>query len=230
MAKADFRLDLLHKVLHILLHKQDFEMSVFKRGGTYQLRRRVPRRYQAVEPRQTIWMSLHTDSLTLANLKADKAWVQLMEVWEARLAGNGDDADVRYAAVQELARVRGFRYLDVDAVAKLPVEAIVERVEAVAQTHRGDDPVEASALLGTVPKPSITVEGALDLYWTLAREKTFGKSADQLRRWKNPRLKAVRNFVAVVRAVPRCPPEAARPCRGQPACGPARGDRAPAIG
>ena len=94
--------------------------------------------------------------------------------------------------------MRGFRYLDVDAVAKLPVEAIVERVEDVLRTHRGDGPVEASALLGTVPKPRITVEGALDLYWTLAREKTFGKSAEHLRRWKNPRLKAVRNFVAVV--------------------------------
>ena len=54
-----------------------------------------------------------------------------------------------------------------------------------------------SALLGTAQKPAITVEAALDLYWSLAREKVLGKSEDQLRRWRNPRIKAVRNFVAV---------------------------------
>lgn len=173
-------------------------MSVFKRGGTYQLRKRVPRRYQSVETRSSIWISLHTDSATIAKLKADQAWTQLVEMWEARLAGKSDDADARYAAVQELARVRGFRYLEVDAVAKLPVEAIIDRVEAVPDAGEGSDKVEASALLGTVRKPEITVEGALELYWTLAKEKTFGKSPDQLRRWRNPRLKAVRNFVSVV--------------------------------
>jgi integrase len=58
--------------------------------------------------------------------------------------------------------------------------------------------VEASALLGTVPAPSLTLEKALELYWGLAREKTLGKSEDQIRRWKNPRLKAVRTFVEIV--------------------------------
>ncbi len=39
---------------------------------------------------------------------------------------------------------------------------------------------------------------ALDLYWKLAADKALGKSGDQLRRWRNPRIKAVRNFVSVV--------------------------------
>jgi integrase len=44
----------------------------------------------------------------------------------------------------------------------------------------------------------LTVSRALELYWTLAKDKTLGKSEDQLRRWKNPRLKAVRNFIEVI--------------------------------
>jgi hypothetical protein len=32
----------------------------------------------------------------------------------------------------------------------------------------------------------------------LAKEKTLGKSEDQLRRWEAPRNKAIKNFVAVV--------------------------------
>ena len=117
-------------------------MAIFKRGSTYQLKRRVPRRFSSIEPRDTVWMSLHTDSETVARSKADRAWAQLVETWEARLAGNNSEADDRYAAVQALARARGFRYLDIDRVARLPVEEVVERVEAVGRTE-GPDAIEA---------------------------------------------------------------------------------------
>ncbi len=173
-------------------------MSIAKRGRLYHLRRRVPRRYRSIEPRETVWISLHTDSETIARSKADRAWSQMIEAWEARLAGNSTDAEARYEAARDLARARGFRYLDADNVAKLPVEDVVERVEAIPGPANQPDPVEAAALLGTVPEPRITVTKALQLYWTLAREKTFGKSEDQLRRWEAPRKKAVKNFVAVV--------------------------------
>ena len=151
-----------------------------------------------MEPRAVVWISLHTDSETVARSKADRAWGNLVEAWEARLAGDAEDADARHAAAHELARIRGFRYLDVGLVARLPVDELVARVEAIGARRAAPDPVEASVLLGTVPAPSLTLEKALELYWGLAREKTLGKSEDQLRRWKNPRLKAVRNFVEIV--------------------------------
>lgn len=173
-------------------------MSILKRGSTFQLRRRVPQRYRAVEPRAVVWISLHTDSETVARSKADRAWGQLVEAWEARLAGDTEDAEARHAAAHELARIRGFRYLDVGLVSRLPVEELVARVEAIGARRVAPDSVEASALLGTVPAPSLTLEKALELYWSLARDKTLGKSEDQVRRWKNPRVKAVRNFVEIV--------------------------------
>lgn len=173
-------------------------MSILKRGKSYSLRKRVPSRYKRVEPRGTVWISLHTDSATVAKSKADRTWAQMIEAWEARLAGDTEDAEARFAAAQELAQVRGFRYLDIGRVAKLPVEALVERVEAVSAPGGEADLREASALLGTVPEPALTLTKALDEYWTLARDKMLGKSADQARRWKNPRLKAVRNFVEVI--------------------------------
>lgn len=172
-------------------------MSIIERGNTYYLRRRVPRRYQSVETRNTVWISLHTDSESLAGTKAGKLWEQLTESWEARLAGANAEAEERFAAAHEIARVRGFRYLDADAVSRLPVEDILERVEAVPDIKGPPDEAEATALLGTVPKPKIKLEDALEEYWSLARDKTIGKSPDQLRRWKNPRKRAVRNFVRV---------------------------------
>ncbi len=173
-------------------------MAILKRGSIYQLRRRVPRRYIAIEPRSTVWISLHTDSQEIAENKAKRAWAQMIEGWEARLAGDSSDAEARFAAAQELAAVRGFRYLDVDRVKRLPVDALVDRVEAIDAPGGAPNKAEATALLGTAQEPAVTVEKALELYWGLARDKTFGKSEDQLRRWRNPRIKAVRNFVDVI--------------------------------
>ena len=173
-------------------------MTILKRGKIYQLRRRVPRRYAAIEPRSTVWISLHTDSQQIAESKAKRAWTQMIEGWEARLAGESLDAEARFAAAQELAAVRGFRYLDVDRVKRLPVNELVERVELIDAPGGTPNQADATALLGTVREPAITVEKALELYWGLAKDKTFGKSEDQLRRWRNPRIKAVNNFLGVI--------------------------------
>ena len=51
--------------------------------------------------------------------------------------------------------------------------------------------------MGGVDTPQIRVVEALDIYWTLTKDRTLGKSKDQIRRWKNPRIKAINNFVAV---------------------------------
>ncbi|MGI9421048.1 MAG: DUF6538 domain-containing protein [Geminicoccaceae bacterium] len=50
-------------------------MTILKRGKIYQLRRRVPRRYAAIEPRSTVWINLHTDSQQIAESKAKRAWL-----------------------------------------------------------------------------------------------------------------------------------------------------------
>lgn len=169
-----------------------------RRGKGVYLYRRVPKRYESVETRRHIWLSLRTDSMSEAKGKAGPAWQQLIAGWEAKLSGDTSDAEKRFASARELAAVRGFRYQPVDTVAKMKIDELLDRVEAVPVRTGHPDMIEAAALLGGVEKPKITVSRALDLYWELAREKTIGKSADQLRKWKNPRIKAVRVFIEVV--------------------------------
>ena len=174
-------------------------MTIMKRGSTYHLRKRVPRRYQDVEERKSVWVSLHTDSLTVAKQKADAAWQHIVEGWEARLAGDTSDAEKRFEAAKNLAAVRGFRYLPAPRVAELPREDLLARIEAVPERKDGEpDMRETAALMGGVSTPPLTVTRALELYWGLVADKTLGKSPDQLRRWENPRKKAVANFVDVV--------------------------------
>lgn len=173
-------------------------MTIIRRGKTYHLRRRVPLRYQRVEPRPIIGISLHTDSESVARAKAETTWQHMIEAWEARLAGDTSDAEKRFEAARELAAIRGHRYLSAQKVAELPLAELLARVEAVPERKGEPNRVEAAALLGGVSEPPITVSRALELYWDLAKDRTLGKSPDQLRRWENPRKKAIGNFIAEV--------------------------------
>lgn len=53
-------------------------------------------------------------------------------------------------------------------------------------------------MLGGVAEPPLTISRCLELYWTLARDKKLGKSLDQIRKWENPRKKAIGNLIQVI--------------------------------
>ena len=174
-------------------------MSVIWRGKRLLLYRRVPARYVGVNSRTFVKMSLGTDSLEVAETKAPVVWQQLVEGWEAKLAGHDADAERAFEAARELAETRGFKYLHRSAVAELPTEDLLARLEAVNRAPGAKpDMAEATALLGGADVPKITLSKALESYWSLARDRTLGKSEDQLRRWRNPRVKAIKNLIAVV--------------------------------
>lgn len=160
----------------------------------------MPSRYREIEAREFIWVSLHTDSETQARIKAPTIWQEMIEAWEANMLGASADAEAAFAAAKNLAARRGFCFRPAVDVAKLPTEQILKRVEAVAKRGRPGRPdmLETAALLGGAKEPKFTVSKSLTSYWTFADDKTLGKSADQIRRWENPRKKAVAGFVAAV--------------------------------
>lgn len=104
--------------------QQEFGTAITRRGKSpmLSLYMHVPKRYEAVEPRKLVWFALHTDSQSVANTKGNAVWDQLIEGWEAKLAGDSSDAEARFQAARDLAAVRGFRYLGAAKVAKLPLE------------------------------------------------------------------------------------------------------------
>jgi len=173
-------------------------MKFTRRNGHLHFRRRVPRRFVDIEPREYVWISLHTDLEDVARRKAPAIWDEMLEAWEAKLHGDTEDAEQRFEAAKELAAIRGFRYLPSAEVARLPRQELFARIEKTMRPDGKLDMAEANALLGGVPKPSITITRALELFWGLAIDRTTGKSEDQIRRWKNPRIKAIKNLVAVI--------------------------------
>lgn len=168
------------------------------RGGKWYLMRRVPRRYAGVEPRDKVVISLSTDSRDVAMRKAPVVWDEMIEAWEARLAGDTTDAQARFDAAKNLAAARGFRYMDAIKVAKMPLEDLLKRIEATVDSRGRPDKLAAEALLGGAKRPEMTVSRALDRFYDVEAVRVRGKSPDQLRRHRAPRLKATRNFIAAV--------------------------------
>lgn len=119
------------------------------------MRKRVPRRYEAVEPRADVVVSLHTDSLTAARMKADAVWAEMVEGWEARLAMSGDDAAARFESAREIVQRRGFAYVPLARLAELPDREIVARVAAIAGPPDAPDMAEAAAILGAVDAAAV---------------------------------------------------------------------------
>jgi hypothetical protein len=173
-------------------------MKLHKRGSTLYLRKRVPMRYKRVDDREYIWLSLHTDSESVAQAKVTRVWSDIIEAWEAKLDGADDEGEGRMRAARELAAKRGFRFMAAREVANLPLNQILDRVEAVVTPKGKVDRIEAAAILGGARPPLMTVTRALKAYWKIARDKTLPKSDDQIRRWENPRKKAVANFIAAI--------------------------------
>ncbi|ATQ54504.1 tyrosine-type recombinase/integrase [Paracoccus yeei] len=168
------------------------------RGDHYYLRRRVPARYAPVDQRTFVQICLFTDSLVIAERKAAEVWAQMVDAWEAKLDGATDEADARMAAARNLAQRRGYRYLGAPEVARLPIEELLQRIESVVDKRGRLDMREADAALGLAPAPAMTVSQAFEEFYKVAGDRIVGKSADQMRRHKAPRLKATNNFIAAV--------------------------------
>lgn len=172
--------------------------TIILRDSVWHIRKRVPVRYSTVEPRSIVHISLHTDSKVIAQNKASQVWGEMIEAWEAKLIGRDREAAHRMAAARDLAARRGYRYLAAADVAELPINNLLTRVESTVDGAGRFDSREADAALGLASPPTLTVEQALEDFYEIAAEDMRGKSADQIRRWRNPRIKATRNFLEVI--------------------------------
>lgn len=174
-------------------------MALILRGSIYHLRKRVPRRFRSVEPRPIIGVSLHTDSPGLASRKAAEVWAHLIEGWESALRGETGGARARYDAARDIAQRRGFSFMAAAAVAELPLADLVARVQAIPMRANGaPNQTIGNALLGGVEQPGLTIREALEEFWRITIDQLRGKTPDQQRRWRNPRIKAIENLVTVI--------------------------------
>jgi len=158
------------------------------------MHRRVPLEFADVEPHKMVTDSLKTESKAEAMIKAIAFWDFKIDGWTALQGSQFERAEEKFRQARAIAQKSGFNYMVAPQVEQLPVTDILDRVEAVDLK----DSKSADAILGNVRKPSITMSGALDMYWGLVKDKNVGKTTDQLRRFRRPRITVVGKFIDLV--------------------------------
>ncbi len=169
------------------------EKYLFKRGNTYQYRRRTPQFIAHLEPREKVVISLKTTNKTQALLKAQIYNDHIENYWRALAqSGTAKGSKEKYKAAVRLAQTHGFVYKTATQIADSQLQEILERVSAELKT-----PQDEAAVLGGVETPSITLEEGKEEYFELVADRLVNKNDYQKRKWKNPRLAAIKNFMAI---------------------------------
>jgi short chain dehydrogenase len=122
----------------------------------------------------------------------------------AILAGEGLATDFiaidvsRYDKARHRARSLGFEYIENAQLLMLPPEERLDRIETLIARGATNDGAARAALLGTVKRPAFPLSKLFEEYDAMTRDEVRDFSPNQLRVWRNSRIRAVENFVSVV--------------------------------
>ena len=171
---------------------------VITRNNNKHFKRRIPTKYKEYYPKslEFVTMSLCTDSERIAQERALTLNTELEKFWEESFNNKNDDFSVGTNALIDKTRRLGFRYKQVHEIAESEIVEIVNRVLVLKQLE-GVNEEDISLLLGKHEKPKLFLEDVLRDYFEFERPNLLKKSQDQIRKWKNPRKKAIRNFIAI---------------------------------
>lgn len=169
----------------------------WRRNGWY-YRRWVPTRYRDVERRREIVLALDTDSRAVAERKSKEIDVELARYWAALSAGDDGDARRRHQAIADIASAHGFGYRSSEELASGEVAELYQRIRYLEARGLKGDKRAVEAIVAGAAAPPFALSEVLPFYWSHTRDRVREKSEEQLRRWRNPREKCMRDFQSVV--------------------------------
>jgi len=196
-----------------MTRSKDGERYLRQRGGWYYYYRHIPRRVHAFYERDTIRLSLDTQSTEVARMRRDvlveaddEYWAQLKLSLASEEAGQPMDTNLarkRYELAKARAMAAGFKYRPLEQLADpAHLEEIVRRFLNVEQSAASDgrlNPAVIDAVLGGVEQPKTTVSEAMETYKTkIAVGDLLNKSDGQKKLWHNTKERSLRYFVEVI--------------------------------
>lgn len=174
-----------------------------KRGDTYHLRMRVPRRYASVEPRKELHRSLKTCDKTVAYQRLPVVEAQIVAELDARLAGVDVPGQAsHYEAIARLATARNFGYRTAQELADGNLDEILTRVSDLHEHGDGPDSHAATALLGGVDHPRRTLVELAKMMADLNPFEVDNKNKQQLHDWKKKWLRVANRLKDSMRRDP----------------------------
>jgi integrase len=174
-----------------------------RRSGTWHFVRRVPTEFAHFDQRGIVKHSTKVRVTQDRNGRraarvARKLNEELELYWNA-LADGQSKADLsRYDVARHRARSLGFEYVENPQLPAQPSEQRLDRLETLVARGIANDPGARAALLGTEKRPVCRLSKLFDEYEELTKDEVKDFSPNQLRVWRNSRMRAVENLVSVI--------------------------------
>jgi integrase len=174
-----------------------------RRSGTWHFVRRVPLEFAHFDRRGII---KHSTKVRISQDRtgrraarvADKLNDELELYWKALADGRSKANLSRYDDARRSARSLGFEYIENPQLLMQPAEERLDRLETLVARGVANDPVARAALLGTEKRPAFHLSKLFEEYEALTKDELKDFSPNQLRVWRNSRMRAVENLVSVV--------------------------------
>ncbi|WP_188915458.1 tyrosine-type recombinase/integrase [Salinarimonas ramus] len=179
---------------------------IVQRGDYWHFVRRVPTAFAHLDRRTFVRAPLKIrveddPAGKRAKRAAEEFNRQLESGWRDLSEGRVQEAGIRFEAARRRARTLGLIYEPALVLAETAsTDELVQRAFRLAASGKIDDPLETAAILGGVEAES-EIPSLSTLFETYERFRSFsnrGKSDDQRRKWRNPKLKVIRNLLHVI--------------------------------
>lgn len=140
--------------------------------------------------------SLKTDSRRVAEKLASFATAHIEEYWSKLLASEMAHHDPTFKEITRQIAAKGYRPIPASLLASGPLETLVHHTK-MAQLYSQNEEVVRHTM-GQTKQSSLSISKALNFFWTCTKHRTINKTDNQIRKWKNPRKKAIKNFIGIV--------------------------------
>jgi len=167
-----------------------------KRGKNFHFRKRIPLEFRELFKDDVIQVPLKTDSLIIAKQRASSFDLILNDFWRTLEDKNKDQAQQELKDICLKAKKYGFQYVQKqELVSHISSSEFLNRINLAISL---ESQKEKEIVLGGAEEPKICLSEALQEFFTYEEGNLKGWSEDQVRKWKNPRKRALNNFIKII--------------------------------
>lgn len=167
---------------------------LLKRNDHYYYNRNVPIVYRDLDNRSNIRVALNTTCRKTALRKAIALDMEVEAYWHSLFTEGQCHNVKRFGKIVHIARQMGFSYKPMQEILRLPLPELVSRVLPLQEAT----PKQIEAALGAKEEAALRLSQVLEKYWDFTKDRILNKSPNQIRKWRNPRIRAIDNFIKVV--------------------------------
>jgi len=174
-----------------------------RRAGIWHFVRRVPAAYATLDARgvvrQSTRIKVAEDRLGRRAARVAETFNEELErFWKTLGKDRSSDAQSHFEGARHRARSLGFEFVANEQLVAQPIESVLQRLETLITKGLVQDQGARAALLGTAKRPTFSLSHLFEQYEAATRDEVKDLSPDQLRIWRNGRIRAVEQFVKVV--------------------------------